>query len=99
MYTLIINRNENHLVISGRHIGNGSEIEKDAMIAILIRIIKDRAILQLFMDLRTTMDSISTQLQPIHEISSEISRLIESGQYQTKAKCCPTVWNLMDKYL
>jgi hypothetical protein len=42
---------------------------------------------------------LQSSLEKIQRLSSPISQTIESGDYDIKAKCCPTIFGLIRKYI
>ena len=67
--------------------------------AILNNIKKDTILRNHLETVRTRRIEIQTQLTKMVNMVSPISRRIQRKAYNTKRRCCPTFWSLLDDYL
>jgi hypothetical protein len=92
---------DSELIIKGCVIANKikNQEEVTTIKAKLNNIIKDIRISSNLIALRTSRETLRKSLEKIHRLSIPISQTIQSGDYDIKADCCPTVWGLVRKYV
>jgi hypothetical protein len=99
-YAVDINRDSGILRVNALNIADGLYDDLQNIVAILSNnIIKNNTLFATLLSLvqrRTTLVGIAND---IGSASQEISDMIQNESYTTKAKCCPTLWGLIEKYI
>jgi hypothetical protein len=90
---------QNQLMIEGYVITNTIKKEEVETIKTKINnIIKDAQISNNLTTLRDSRRKLRISLAKIQSLTRPISQTIESGDYDIKADCCPTIWILIRKF-
>jgi hypothetical protein len=72
--------------------------EEKAVIDIVLSIIKNETFIEQIHGLIQDRTTLNNRMNTIRNRSNEISSMLESGSIN-KVKCCPTIWNLIEKYV
>jgi hypothetical protein len=72
--------------------------EETAIIDIVLKIIKNETFIEQILGLIKDRTTLNNKMNTIRNRSNEISSMLESGTIN-KVKCCPTIWNLIEKYV
>jgi hypothetical protein len=89
---------QRQLQINGRIIAdNIDSAEKDIIFIKIDNVFKKAS--AILLELLATRNELDSWTGEINNMAKSISKLIEIGEYETKASCCPTIWRLIKRYV
>jgi hypothetical protein len=83
--------------LRGFLIGEGSDEEKTQMRDIVFSIIKNEFMVEQIPNSLVSRLNLINRMDPIRNRATEMSDALENGTI-TKARCCPTIWSLIERY-
>ena len=96
---LRVEMHDNIIRLRGFLVGEGNDEEKATMRNIVFnKIIKNETIIEQILDLNSRRPALNTRMNAIKHRANEISSKLENGTI-SRIKCCPTIWNLIEKYV
>jgi hypothetical protein len=80
-------------------IGEGNSDDRQNMKQIVNDLVMNEQILENYVQLLQNRIDLNKKTSEVRRLAFEIVKPIQNGDYDTKAKCCPTIWSLLRKYV